>query len=242
MSRNSPWVEIQPLSAASEALEAARSRGFLGRIPREVVDAISESATAIYYPRGSVSFPAHEGAQPAVVLTGLLRYFLSTSRGRQVTIRYIGIGDMAGTLTPHGSGLSTTYQAVEPSLLLHFDRDRMAEVARRRPDFAWELVEEVATRLRFAYGALAATAFTTVRARVARDLLERAVAGGRDQRGLVLPVTQQALADATGSVREVVARAVRELRRRGAIATQSDGIKILDPDALAAESVRGEGA
>ena len=68
------------------------------------------------------------------------------------------------------------------------------------------------------------------------------MAGGRDQRGLVLPVTQQALADATGSVREVVARAVRELRRRGAIATQSDGIKILDPDALAAESVRGEGA
>ena len=47
-----------------------------------------------------------------------------------------------------------------------------------------------------------------------------------------MAVTQQSLADATGSVREVVARALRELRREGAIATADDGLTILDPDAL----------
>src|SRR5438132_532990 len=50
--------------------------------------------------------------------------------------------------------------------------------------------------------------------------------------GLHLAVTQQSLADATGSVREVVARALRELRREGAIATADDGITVVDPDAL----------
>ena len=50
--------------------------------------------------------------------------------------------------------------------------------------------------------------------------------------GLHLAVTQQSLADATGSVREVVARALRELRQEGAVATADDGITVLDPDVL----------
>jgi CRP/FNR family transcriptional regulator len=50
--------------------------------------------------------------------------------------------------------------------------------------------------------------------------------------GVHLAVTQQSLADATGSVREVVARALRELRREGAVATADDGITVLDPTAL----------
>jgi CRP/FNR family transcriptional regulator, cyclic AMP receptor protein len=232
--------EIRAVSAGAEALDAARSHGFLGRLSQEVVDEITESATAIYYPRGSVSLPAGEGGQPAVVLSGLLRYFLATPGGRQITIRYVGVGDLVGTVTPLGPGLGTTYQAIEPSVLLHLDRERMRAVGRKRPEFGWELLEEVAMRLRYAYGTLAATAFTTVRSRVARDLMERAVVTGRAQRGLVLPVTQQALADATGSVREVVARAVRELRHEGVIATQAAAITILDPDALAAEATGGE--
>ena len=226
-------------SAAIEALAAARSRGFLGRLPVELVDEITESAATVYYPKGTISFPASEGAQPAVVLSGLLRYYLATSTGRQITIRYIGVGDLAGTVNPYGPGLSTAIQAVEPSLLLHLDRPLLDALMRRRPDFASELLEELAIRLRFAYGALAATAFTPVRARVARDLLERARASDSLRPGLRLQVTQQALADATGSVREVVTRAIGELRREGVIATDAAGISILDPGALVAEASQG---
>ena len=241
MRRGAGGGEARTVYARSEAWRAARSQGFLGRLPEDVVDEITEGATAIHYPMGSVSLPTEEGAQPAVVLSGMLRYFLSTEGGRQITIRYIGIGDLVGTVTPHGSGLSSTFQAVEPSVLLHLDRTRMGAVARQRPDFAWGLVEEVAARLRFAYGALAATAFTTVRARVARDLLERAEAGGHLETGAVLAVTQQALADATGSVREVVARAVRELRTAHVIATDMNGITVLDLRRLQAEATSDAG-
>ncbi len=45
-------------------------------------------------------------------------------------------------------------------------------------------------------------------------------------------MTHQALADATGSVREVVARTLGELSRQGIITTGGGGITILDPDAL----------
>ena len=71
-----------------------------------------------------------------------------------------------------------------------------------------------------------------VRVRVARDLLERAKMSGPLVAGLHLAVTQQSLADATGSVRELVARALRELRQEGAVATADDGITVLDPDVL----------
>jgi len=52
-------------------------------------------------------------------------------------------------------------------------------------------------------------------------------------------VTQQALADATGSVREVVARALRELRLQGVIESNPSGVTILRVEALVAEAGGG---
>jgi CRP/FNR family cyclic AMP-dependent transcriptional regulator len=52
----------------------------------------------------------------------------------------------------------------------------------------------------------------------------------------VAHVSQQELADAAGSVREVVARALRDLRVAGIVATAGDSVVILDPARLHAES------
>ena len=126
----------------------------------------------------------------------------------------------------------TRAQAIQPSVLLHLDAERVRSLSQRRPELSQALIDELVSRLRSAFRALAASAFMPVRARVARDLLERAKMSGPVVAGLHLAVTQQSLADATGSVREVVARALRELRREGAIATADDGITVVDPDAL----------
>lgn len=45
-------------------------------------------------------------------------------------------------------------------------------------------------------------------------------------------MSQQELADAVGSVREVVARALRDLRALGIVATSTDSVVILDPARL----------
>ncbi len=54
-------------------------------------------------------------------------------------------------------------------------------------------------------------------------------------------MTQRALADAVGSTRETVARALSALREAGAIATQRHRIVLNDPEALAAEANRVAG-
>ena len=49
---------------------------------------------------------------------------------------------------------------------------------------------------------------------------------------LVAAVSQQALADAVGSVREVVVRVLHDLRAEGVIRTGRDGIEVIVPAAL----------
>ena len=50
------------------------------------------------------------------------------------------------------------------------------------------------------------------------------------------PIGQQDLADAVGTVREVVVRALRELREAGVLRTGRGAIVVLDPERLAREA------
>src|SRR5947209_20434572 len=120
-------------------LGAVRGRGFLGRLDSALIDEVIDAAPTVYYPKGSISFPGETGVRSAVVVSGLLRYFLSTSAGRQITIRYIGPGDLVGSLALISPASMTGLQAVEPSVLLHLDAARLETIARRRPDLAWAL-------------------------------------------------------------------------------------------------------
>src|SRR5882672_3245162 len=213
-------------------LDDLPNRGFVARLSPVVAAELIAGAPTVYYPTGSIVFSPNDGSTAALVVSGLLRYYLAGSEGRELTIRYIEPGDLVGTLISERSEVNTRAQAMQPSVLIHLDVERVQALSRRVPELSQALIDELVNRLRFAFRALAASAFMPVRVRVARDLLERAKVAGPLEIGLRIPVTQQALADATGSVREVVARALRELRQEGVIATVDDGITVLDPNAL----------
>jgi CRP/FNR family cyclic AMP-dependent transcriptional regulator len=104
---------------------------------------------------------------------------------------------------------------------------------------AWPLAQEVTGLLYGVLDAFAGTAFGSVRQRVARHLLDLATARQRDAR-LVAAVNQQALADAVGTAREVVARTVHDFRAAGLIETSREGIVLLDPDGIESVASTGE--
>jgi CRP/FNR family cyclic AMP-dependent transcriptional regulator len=104
---------------------------------------------------------------------------------------------------------------------------------------AWPLAQEVTGLLYGVLDAFAGTAFGSVRQRVARHLLDLATARQRDAR-LVAEVNQQALADAVGTAREVVARTVHDFRAAGLIETSRKGIVLLDPDGIESVASTGE--
>lgn len=98
--------------------------------------------------------------------------------------------------------------------------------------------EELTRQLYLALGDLSEQAFLSVRLRIIRHLLDLATRGSGPH--LVVRLTQQELADAVGSVREVVTRTLRRLRKEGMLETSRDEIVLLDPITLSEEATDSE--
>jgi CRP/FNR family transcriptional regulator len=149
-------------------------------------------------------------------------------------VRYAREGDVLGIVAAHGGPSPLHVQALTDAQRLLLDLDTLREIARRDADVAWAMLGELTNTVHALWHELAATAFASVPQRVARHLLEIAAreqetAGG----ALVAHVSQQELADLVGSVREVVARALRDLRDERVVRVSRSGIEVIDPSLLA---------
>jgi CRP/FNR family transcriptional regulator len=188
-------------------------------------------AVLLDVPAASVLYRDEDPARTALVTDGLVRVFLTSPDGRQVTVRYARAGELLGLPMAVGGPIAVGGQAVTDCRLLVVSGPRMQAAARADPALAWAIAEEVASLLRGVLDAFAGTAFGTVRQRLARHLLDLAADRQHGAR-LVARVSQQDLADAVGSVRETVARTLADLRDMGLIATTRSGVEVLDPARL----------
>jgi len=166
-------------------------------------------------------------------VSGLFRVYYESSDGRQVTIRYARVGDVLGVVAAAGGPAPVHTQALTDSTRLVMDMATLRSLARHDPDVAWGMVEELSRMVYSLWHELADTAFASVPQRVARHLLEIAATQQESGAPLVARVSQQELADLAGSVREVVARALRELKVEGIVRVTRSGITVLDPSRLA---------
>jgi len=156
--------------------------------------------------------------------------------GRQVTYRYTRPGDVLGIPVLVGGPVNVGVQTVEPSSLFRISARTLTAAGRRDPRVSWAIAEFVTRRLYENLEQTAVNAFGSVRQRVAAHLLDLASTRQEPAGRLAARISQQELADAAGTVREVVARVLRELRTAGIIATAADHIVILDATRLYAES------
>jgi CRP/FNR family transcriptional regulator, cyclic AMP receptor protein len=213
----------------------ALAKSFLGRLPAEVVDPFLADQVRLDYPAGTTIYRGGEPARAILVISGLIRIYVTSSRGRQVTIRYGRPTDVLGTALIIGGPLDAHAQAVSPTSVLEIDARRLEDSARRDVRLAYAMAEEVSDRLDEAIEQIKINAFGSVKQRVASQLLDLASTQG-PAAPLVAEVSQQELADAVGSVREVVARALRDLRAAGIVATSTDRVEIADPIRLHEEA------
>ncbi len=212
--------------------------GFLGRLPPKIANAIAGGGRLVHYPARALTFVGDEVTSAGIAVDGLQRVYLESPDGRQLTIRYVCTGELLGAILLPSVHVGIATQALEKATVLHFRPGQLQLLAERHPQLAIALTEEYAERLGRGYRALAVRAFSGVKARVAQDLCWRAEAI-RSARGTaaVVQATQQDLANSVGSVREVVARAIEELRRDGLIERTKGGIRVLDLDRLEAEAL-----
>jgi CRP/FNR family transcriptional regulator, cyclic AMP receptor protein len=219
-----------------QQLEDALARSFLAGLPAEVACELQAEGERADCPAGTTVYRPGSAPRAALVVGGLLRVYLTSPEGRQVTVRYARPGGVLGIAVLVGGPAGTGVQAVEPSSLFRISAGMLTAAARRDPRVGWAIAEELNRRLYEVLEQAAVNAFGSVRQRVAARLLDLASTGQRRDRRLAARVTQQELAGAAGSVREVVARVLRDFRVAGIVATAADQVVILDAARLYAAS------
>jgi CRP/FNR family cyclic AMP-dependent transcriptional regulator len=235
-------------------VRAAIERSTLRLLPADRLEALLADAVAVELPRGG---PYHSnGTQPppGMVLSGLIRVYLAAPDGRTLTIRYARQGALLG-IAPFFSPIQTIGggSAVAASRVLLFRPTTLVHLARTDIAIATTFLAEVSERsVRFS-AEIGAASFLSLRQRVVRHLLDVSDispgsglpapgpaqptfvdpgAAGVEGAPPIIEISQQELADAVGSLREVVVRILRDLRDDGLIETARIGIRLTDPARL----------
>ena len=214
-------------------VEARVRDGFFANLPEEVADRLLAEAIRISVPAGALVYREGESPRVFVVIRGLLRVFLRSADGRQVTVRYARDGEVAGLLFVLGGPGPTSIQAMTSASVAALQVDTLRSLVASDPRVARACAEELTRQLYKALEDLAEQAFLPVRQRLVHHLLD--LAAPDIGRRLLVHANQQELADAIGSVREVVTRTLHHLRDEGLIETSRDEIVLLDPVRLSEE-------
>jgi CRP/FNR family transcriptional regulator, cyclic AMP receptor protein len=216
-------------------LESAVLASHLRELPGDVIDDLMAGAVRLKIPASSVIHREGEGAPVLeLVVSGLVRVFVTAPDGRTMTVRYCRPGALLGVMSLFipGFALPAAVQALVDAEVLALSPGVARRAAAQDIRVTQAFLREQSERaISFLYE-VPGSAFATVRQRVARHLLDLASEGGPE---LVVPVSQQQLAEAVGTVREVIVRVLRELRTAGVVRTERNRIVIVDPARLIAE-------
>lgn len=210
------------------ALAVLRS-GPWAALPRASLERLVTGGRLFDTAAGAIVYSEAETEVFAVVVRGLLRVYMHTGDGRQVTVRYARPGSVLGAPALVGGPAPVFVEALADSTLYFMDVSQVKRLAREDVRIAWALAEESAHRLYEALEELAGNTFATVRQRVIRHLLDLAASRPSPDGRLAALVNQQDLANSVGSVREVVARILHELRAAKLVRTSPGRVMILDP-------------
>ena len=80
-----------------EDVRAAIADSFLSELDPDLVHRLVEQAIPLDLEAGAMLYPEEGDPRMALVISGLLRVYLISAEGRQITVRYAREGDVLGT-------------------------------------------------------------------------------------------------------------------------------------------------
>lgn len=171
-----------------------------------------------------------------LVLRGLVRMSVRADDGRTMTVRYCRTGSLIGVASVFASQfrLPVAIEAVTPAELLSIRPQLLRDLASSDATVSEALLAETGARVQAYVEEITRSSFSSIPERVARHLIDLASDDGTG--ALVVEMSQESLAAAVGTVREVAARALRGLRDRGLVSTERSRVVVLDPEGLLAAS------
>ncbi|MEQ1509167.1 MAG: Crp/Fnr family transcriptional regulator [Sphingopyxis sp.] len=207
----------------------------------EQLDAVAARGILRQYTRGDVIM--HQG-DPGdsfyILISGVARVSIVAANGREITLDYLEKGAAIGEIAVL-DGLERTASVVahEAVTAMRLDRNAIRDIIRERPDFAWQLLGQMARRLRQANMTIEGDRAFASGPRLARSLV-RLMATGPEGASLRHDLNQTDLAHFAGMSREQINRQLSVWVDSGIITRTHGRVTIVDPEILLEIAESGE--
>lgn len=179
-------------------------------------------------------------AQLFTVLSGWAFRYKTLEDGRRQILNYALAGDLIGLQGSLTGAMEHSVEALSPVVLCVFQRRDLQQLYKQHPGLAFDMTWLAAREERMLDENLLSVGRRSALERAAyllSFLHQRALSiGARRDRRLLIPVTQQHVADTLGMSLVHTNKTLRQLARRDLIRWHDRACEILDPDALLALS------
>ena len=203
-------------------------------LPPEDVRRFLALARRRTFERDEIVFHRGDPADAVHLITkGRFARRVHSSVGQTAMLAVRGPGDTFGELSLVWTGMSrlVTVSALEPGDTLSIAGVSFRGLLGQHPELKDVLVKLLAERLLYSDKRIVAAHFLDADARVRWTLLELAPVYGGDT-GVVIPLTQENLAELAGTARGTVNRVLRDEQERGAVVLERGRVRVLEPEAL----------
>lgn len=206
-----------------------RRNSYFDDLPKSLLEQISRKMQLREFERGEVLFWEGDPCSGLhIIEQGSVKLYRLSPQGRQYIVRVLQEGDTCNEVPTFDGGLNpVNVEALETTRVWIIDPEMLLHLVQPHPQFAQKVLDNFARNLRNLVRMVSELAFYQVTNRLARliDETESEQRGGPTW-------TQEQLAARLGTVREVVARSLKELERSGAIRMEERRIRVADREAL----------
>ena len=219
-SSNSNAAKEKHLQTSEAAPVRIGAHNLLGRLSSELSGKLLAGQRTLKLRGGETLFERGDAGDGCYWLRhGVLVVCVDSHNGEQRILAILGPGAIVGELAMiDGLPRSASVQALRDCELTFVSRAAFLEMLSRHPEFYSDVITTLAARLRQSDEDMVASSFLTVRARVARALLQFTRYLGEDMGSGRIAirhrVTQSDLASMAGVARESVSRTLRQWHRQ----------------------------
>jgi CRP/FNR family transcriptional regulator len=217
---------------ASSKIKALRNNSYFSELDERILEELSLGVRLQRVERGEILF--WEGDPSAglhIIQRGSVKLFKTSAHGRELIIKVIDEGTTFNEVPVFDRGQNpVNAAALEESEIWVVEADAIQNAMNQHPEMCRAIVLNLTKNLRMLVSMVEELSFYQVTNRLARlisHLPPEQLAGTSSLR-----VTQDQMAARLGTVREVVARSLRELERCGAIQVRRGEIQIVDAELL----------
>ena len=202
-------------------------------LPREQLHAIEAIAVEKKLSRGETAFSEGDpGDGFYVVATGTMKIYKVSSEGKEQILHIFGVGEPFGEVPVFsGQRFPANAQAIAPSRLLFFPRERFVRLVSETPSLALNMLAVLSLRLRQFTNQIENLSLKEVPARLAAYLIYLSDEQ-QDPEQVSLAISKGQLASLLGTIPETLSRIFTKMANQNLIRVQGRKIELIDRMAL----------